>query len=166
MQVFEVDMILSDAACYKIKSPVQLPDSFHDLGEAVFTTSVFISRAFGLESLSRRSNLPLEGLRTLTSRGMKRSFVKVVAGCDPWLWLPSQAAGVNCVNANKTREVADAHMPLGAKSHQQIPSTETSGTTWPRTDEDRPAHSHMPAAVPTMFTKAYDNNRVVCCFLQ
>lgn len=117
-------------------------------------------------SLSWKTILPLEGQRTLVSTRMKRSIVKDTAGSNPWLWLPSQAARVNCENVNETREVADAHVPLQSKSHQQIPPIETSGTSWIPGDEDTSTHSHMPPVRPIVFTKAYDSNRVVCCFLQ
>lgn len=66
------------------------------------------------------------------------------AGCNPWLWLPSQAAGANRGNVNETKEVADAHMPLQSKSHQQMPPIETAGTSWLPGVEDPPTRSHMP----------------------
>lgn len=66
---------------------------------------------------------------------MKRGIVKEAAGCNPWLWLPSQAAGANCGNVNETKEVADAHVPLQSKSYQQMPPIETAGTSWLPGDE-------------------------------
>lgn len=108
-----------------------------------------------LGPLSWRTTFPLESLRTLTSRWMKRGIVKEAAGCNPWLWLPARLQELIVGMLMRPRRWQMLTCLYKPKAYQQMPPIETAGTSWLPEDEDTPTHSHMPPVGFIVFTNLW-----------